>query len=677
MKTYLYGKPSIFGDPNSDTIRDLYDRSDASFSHYNDDNNGGFDYKSLLEKVLFNPTSDGGNVLTDFHQKYKGSRSRLESLRSDLVKPCMEELMVLDDPHMTYTAEQMNEMWDLRTSAVDFRSADTRDQTKMFEGSTADVINYRPMPELDLPIIPAHAISNLSKDIIDTEVVKAPKFNKHLYFQYIIDEVTQEEYQADKLFYGALRDENGNIITPESISNRGKGLPIDERPVALPTTGLTAGTDFDIIKTLAEGTPFDKLDWNFTIKSVVVDVNGSPDADGTYPKGTGTEYLLPRPISFSPYDSAPNTDTTVNITKSDGTVIKDKLLCSADLVKGTVNVVSAYGVVKAVIFSGKLSNEFNNRALGVIEKTKITQFNIPQAERFSHHFTREELDDFQVFMKKDLALRTIDLIKDNQDLFEDQSVLDYYESDWVQLKNSNTIADIFNYESFAKEVVVGLLPPVGYAGDPIAYQTHVLQWYIESLLLSLSSTALLDTLGYVIMTNTVLAKYLTAFTEWTNASGEQLGGVKCNHKYGKASNLGTVRVVASTRINRDESTPDKLRRADVTFYVDSTTNTITLDQTTGTQVTKKLPFFDIKGFPTDNEHMTYKHWKYTSYIVQTPSDAGFLSPVGGVANPGGQYMVVTSARRYGNDKLQGIAARVYITPQYRSDMDPFTFSAVV
>jgi hypothetical protein len=669
-KTYYNGRMSMFGNLEEAT-KDVYDRFGQNSSFAVESVTGSYyDKIAGLNDDYIKNTRNDSNIFDDFRESYQFNPRRLADYREALTSDIIAELMSSDDPHMAYTADMINEQFDLRTQDRDFKrgGASVDSYTKMFEGSTADVMNYRPMPELDLPIIPAHTISNVAKDIISTEVVKAPKFNKHLYQQFIIDTVTQEEFQVDKLFYGELKDANDQVITPESVSSRGEGLPIDKRPVALPTKGATATDDFNVITTLTEGTTFDKLDWQFRIIGFVVGDIGAPDADGTYPKsviedgGDGTYYPLPRPLSFDPYTGAligtPQGDAAISFTDVDGNKINDKLVANANLAKGTVNVFSCYGQIKAVIFDGKLSNEFNNRTLGVLEKTTLTEFNIPQAVRFSHNLTREELDDFQVFMKKDLTVRVVELIKDNSDLFEDQSVLDFYERDWLSLQGSKVVADIFNYESFGQEVVCGLKPPVGYAGNPISFQTEVLQWYIQSLLTAISEKAKLDVLSYVLMANPIVAAYLNAFTEWTTNAGGAISGITLNHSYGKGIVNGvTIRVVVSTRFKKT---------ADVTFTPDGSQD----------PVTENLPFIDIKAFPTDNQHMTYKHWKYTSYVVQTPSDAGFLAPVGGVANPGGQYMVITSARRYGNDRLQGIAARVYLDYTRTSDLNPFSFGLV-
>jgi hypothetical protein len=564
-----------------------------------------------------------------------------------------------------YHAECIQQLMENRTQMEDFKTTDAQlARHKMFENAMTNVANYIPMPEIDLPVIPAHAITNLAKDIIFNEIVRTPKFNKHLYQQFVIDEVTQDEYQLDKLFYGVLTDENGDKINPKDIANRGKGLPISQRPVALPTQGLNPGEEFNVIATLTDGTKFDKLDWNFNIKGVLVGTLPAVEPDGTYdidinniPAGATYKYFdIPHKLTFDTYTGSLQGDANIVIVddKSDPAnpvTYKDKLIGSADYYKANIVVAGSQGVIKAIVFEGNLSNEFNNRALGVLEKTRIIEYNVPQAVRYSHHITREELDDFKVFMKADLTSRVIKMIADQQDLWEDQSVLDFYDDDWRKLSTAKAQADIFNYESFADVYVCGLLPPVNYSGNPITFQTEILQWYIQSAITAISAKAKLDTLSYVMMCYPTVGRYLNKFVDWVNTPGTSLGGVKLNTTYGKGIVDGnSIRVAISTRL------------AETAPYTDPATGTV-----------RNLPFIDIKAFPTNNEMMTYKHWKYTSYVVQSPSEAGFMSPVGGVANPGGNFLVITSARRYGNDSLQGIASRIYLDPTAISTLDPYSF----
>lgn len=655
-KGYLFGRPSIFGLVEQQDVDVAKVRGVGSFA---DTDSSGNDYYDNLSNLLESYQEKNINIFSDFDKNFQFNENALKSYIRQLTESTVEDLLNDPDGHIKYTGEMIQQLIENRINMPDFKTTD-RDlaRHKMFENALSNVANYIPMPEIDLPVIPAHAITNLSKDIIFNEVVRTPKFNKHLYQQFVVDEVTQDEYQLDKLFYGALKDEDGNIIKPQDVANRGKGLPISNRPVALPTKGAKEGEEFNVITTLTDGTKFDKLDWDFNIKGVVVGDLGDPDDDGTFdididniPAGATYKYYpLPRKLTFDTYTGSMQGDSSITITDAEtGDVYKDKLIGSCDYYKATLTIASAMGVVKAVVFDGRLSNEFNNRALGVLEKTRIIEYNVPQAQRYSHHITREELDDFKVFMKADLTTRVVKMIADQQDLWEDQSVLDFYDEDWRKLSTAKAEADIFNYEGFGTTYVCGLLPPTNYSGNPITFQTEVLQWYIQSAITAMSAKAKMDTLSYVLMTYPTTARYLTKFVDWVNTPGTSLGGVKLNTTYGKGIVDGvSVRVAVSTRL--PETAP----------YNDPDSGDI-----------RMLPYIDIKAFPTNNEHMTYKHWKYTSYVVQSPSEAGYMSPVGGISNPGGNFLVVTSARRYGNDSLQSLAMRIYLDPKAVSELNPY------
>lgn len=658
-KSYLFGRPSIFGLVEQQGMDVAKVNGLGSFA---DTGNSANDYYTHLAELMESYQDNNNiNIFTDFDKKFQHNENALRTYIRQLTEDVLNELASDEDGHIRYHGEMIEQLIENRINMEDFKTTD-RDlaRHKMFESALTNVANYIPMPEVDLPVIPAHAITNLAKDIIFNEVVRTPKFNKHIYQQYVVDEVTQDEFQLDKLFYGALKDKDGNLVRPQDVANRGKGLPISNRPVALPTQGANPGEEFNVIATLTDGTKYDKLDWNFCIKGVLVGTLPAPQADGTYdididniPDGAAYAYYpLPRKLTFDTYTGAIVGDPTVHIVDAaSGTVYDDKLIGSADYYKANLTVASAMGVVKAVVFDGRLSNEFNNRALGVLERTRIIEYNIPQAQRYSHHITREELDDFKVFMKADLTTRVVKMIADQQDLWEDQSVLDFYDDDWRKLSTARAEADIFNYEGFAMTYLCGMLPPAGFSGNPITFETEVLQWYIQSAITAMSAKAKMDTLSYVLMCYPTTARYLNKFVDWVNTPGSSLGGVKLNTTYGKGIVDGiSVRVAVSTRL--PETAP----------YADPTTGDI-----------RMLPFIDIKAFPTNNEHMTYKHWKYTSYVVQSPSEAGYMSPVGGIANPGGNFLVITSARRYGNDSLQSLAMRIFLDPKKISELNPYNY----
>ena len=658
-KGYLFGRPSIFGLVEQQDVDVAKVNGVGSFAECGSDDN---DYYNNLANLMESYQEKNVNIFTDFDKKFQYNENALKTYIRQLTESTVQDLLDDPDGHIKYHGEMIEQLIENRINMPDFKTTD-KDlaRHRMFENALSNVANYIPMPEIDLPVIPAHAITNLAKDIIFNEVVRTPKFNKHLYQQFVIDEVTQDEFQLDKLFYGALKDKDGKVVRPQDVANRGKGLPISNRPVALPTQGAEAGEEFNVITTLTDGTKFDKLDWNFNIKGVLVGELPEAEADGTFNIDidtlTGNEnykyYPLPRKLTFDTYTGSLQGDATINITDAKtGEVYKDKLIGSCDYYKANLTVASAMGVVKAVVFDGRLSNEFNNRALGVLEKTRIVEYNVPQAQRYSHHITREELDDFKVFMKADLTTRVVKMIADQQDLWEDQSVLDFYDEDWKKLSTARAEADIFNYEGFGTTYVCGMLPPVNYSGNPIVFQTEVLQWYIQSAITAMSAKAKMDTLSYVLMCYPTTARYLNKFVDWVNTPGTSLGGVKLNTTYGKGIVDGaTVRVAVSTRL--PETAPYN-------------------DPDNGVRM---LPYIDIKAFPTNNEHMTYKHWKYTSYVVQSPSEAGYMSPVGGIANPGGNFLVITSARRYGNDSLQSLAMRIYLDPKAVSELNPYNWDA--
>jgi hypothetical protein len=624
------------------------------------------DYSIGLKKIMKNYAAKGIDILNpdSFSKHIKFESARKIAYKDELLA-CFESILADDtgayDDHQKYNFETIEKAIDLRLEAQDFSAGnDAQQQTyaaeQMFatEGVTY-AANWIPVPSVDLPVIPARTVGAVGKDIIVYEVVKKPVFMKHLYQRYYMDTVTGETWQADKLLYGDLKDENGDTITAESVRNKGRGLPISERPVALPLK-TTNGADFNIITTLTSGIPgTDRLSWKSAkIVAVIFGEVGDPDADGTYENleinnTTVFKYNLPAPLTFNPntYQINDMNSEIKGFRAPNGTVYKDELAGKLDFQNGDIRLTSYTGEIKAVVFSGYLSNEMNNHALSISEKMFMRQFAIDSDIRFSHNITREELDDFKVWQNEDLATRMVGKIAQGQDEFEDQSVIDFYNEDWESIKNIQT-ADIYAYEGYSRTCYIGIKAPA-YVTDPIKFQKDIFGVYASQHLLEMASYNKQQGMTFVFMINPEATRFINGYVDWTNTPGDKMTGIQFNSKYGKGVGLGsaTVRVVESNRFP---------------FLQDYT------DPETGNVY--KLPCIDVKAFPTSPEYMTYKHWQYTSYVAFAPQDSMYTAPAGGVSNPGGMYRSITSARRYDNDKLQPIASKIFIDPTFSSDVNP-------
>ena len=64
----------------------------------------------------------------------------------------------------------------------------------------------------------------------------------------------------------------------------------------------------------------------------------------------------------------------------------------------------------------------------------------------------------------------------------------------------------------------------------------------------------------------------------------------------------------------------------------------------------------IFGYPTDAEHISFRHLKYTSHLLTSQSQTAYQSP----AAPGGAYNIVTATSRFKDIAIQGIEARLIL-----------------
>lgn len=465
---------------------------------------------------------------------------------------------------------------------------------------SAAIANFLPIATLEFPVLVKQFFSSIMKDIIEVESVKTPNIVKHIRTTYMVDNQTGEEYEYPKCLFDG---------TWEKLWNAAKGHKIREEVVPLVDGRLWK---YDIVAGVTDGTPgLDKLSFQFKIVGV---------------QAGGKTIALPGngiTVEFSTNGTLVNGDLDF---ERDGVHVQDTLSGQVNFKDGTISMSSASGQVTGVVFSGYLSNEKNLRNISVREKRDILRFTIEDGARWNMPFSIEEIDDAAALLDINYYNRMVDEIVRTQEMMECMTVIKFLNDEFE--KFNGVKGDMYKLESLANTYTVDLQAPNNFAGDPFNYMTRAIQFKLKAIIHQITELTKLEGLSFVIVGNPMACQLLAAFTEWKSTQGTSIGGIEVNNSYGFATDMGAnIRVVATNLY--DAYTTDK---------VESTS--------------QRELILHIYGYPTDAEHISFRHLKYTSHLFTSQSQTAYQS----TNAPGGAYNIVTATSRFHSLAVQGIQA---------------------
>ena len=599
------GNISWFYESASEKKNNSYVPNVSSFGAYRTESAKSFDehFNDLCERYK---TENGIDIKMDMKTMI-GDRAFMEQYKLDLATPIFEGYRKAseNDPHIEHLIENVERFWDTKV--------------RLYNESAA-MTGFLPIATLEFPVLLKQFFQSIIKDIIEIETTKTPNLTKHIRTTFMVINETGERFEYPKCIWDG---------TWEQVWKASKGLPIPETVVPLTGDGLP-GTPigrlhkFDIIGfaggTKGAGT-YDKM--SFAFKIIAVEVPDGGGGSEVVPlKGNGIT------VEFSTNGTLVNGN--LDFTAESGTVIDDTLGGRVDFKEGEISIASTTGQVTGVVFSGYLSNEKNLRTVSVEEKRDILRFTIEDGARFNMPFTIEEIEDAAALLDINYYNRMVDEIIKCQENQECMRVLQFYDDEFQ--KYHGTTPDIWKLESFATTFVCDLTPPVGFAGDPFKYYSSAIQFKLKSMIYEITEKAKLDNLSFIIAGNPMVTQLITEFVQWKTQNGASIGGITVHNSYGFATDIGgNVRVVASNIYDpytADVVTPSGNRELILHIYC----------------------------FPTDEEHISFKHLKYTSHLLTSQSQTAYQS----TQAPGGAYNIVTATSRFKTIAIQGIQARMVL-----------------
>lgn len=450
--------------------------------------------------------------------------------------------------------------------------------------------NLLPIKSLDLPLVIRQHTKCVSKMIMDTEITKSPVIKKQIERTWVVDNKTKKRWQYPQCFFNDDYKE---------IFKAGKGLELDTKAVNLPLY------NYDIIGELTSAAIPSR-------ENITIDIK----IDKVYIED-GTEIVLKTPIRTNLADGAwiGGIIKDVKITKVDGTeeVINDVLSGFVDWVSNTCTLTSASGQIKAVSFTGFLSNENNERAVSWDYTREDMEWHIEDGFRTDIPYSLEQLEDSKALLDQDLYKKTYTNLTEFLVQMEDSQVLDYL--DEMFHKYDGVVLDPLDFNPFVCKRRFDCDSTIATVALPSEYIENQLKFEIDRFIIDISDTAKLEDLAFVIYGNPRYISLLDPKVNWVVRQGDVVGGVKLNYSYGVMTSGNTkVQVVSSMKI--DAAKMDSIR---------------------------------LIPYPVSKSNITFKHYKYSTHIM-TAANSAYRSP----DLPGGSATYLMGTSRYTNAHVQGI-----------------------
>lgn len=450
--------------------------------------------------------------------------------------------------------------------------------------------NLLPIKSLDLPLVIRQHTKCVSKMIIDTEITKSPVIKKQIERTWVVDNKTKKRWQYPQCFFNDDYKE---------IFKAGKGLELDTKAVNLPLY------NYDIIGELTTAAIPSR-------ENITIDIQ----IDKVYLED-GTEVVLKTPIRTNLADGAwiGGIIKDVKITKKDGTeaVINDVLSGFVDWVTNTCTLTSASGQIKAVSFTGFLSNENNERAVSWDYTREDMEWHIEDGFRTDIPYSLEQLEDAKALLDEDLYKKTYSNLTEFLVQMEDSQVLDYL--DEMFKKYDGVVLDPLDFNPFVCKRRFDCDSTIATVALPSEYIENQLKFEIDRFIIDIADTAKLEDLAFVIYGNPRYISLLDPKVNWVVRQGDVVGGVKLNYSYGVMTSGNTkVQVVSSMKI--DAAKMDSIR---------------------------------LIPYPVNKTNITFKHYKYSTHIM-TAANSAYRSP----DLPGGSATYLMGTSRYKNAHVQGI-----------------------
>lgn len=456
---------------------------------------------------------------------------------------------------------------DVLTESVDDAYFNTHIQKleQLFENSAYEILEESAVAQLNpivgsaLPILKKNYLDCVSKDIVLTEVPTKPVIKNSFERKFLKDRAGNK-YYIPEIFYDDQY---------KQVMSKAKGAALPD--VFLPDeTDKQSGIkfplhDYDLLgKVGGSIEKRDTLSLNLAIAAVQMQV--------------GSETVEVPLQGCIPDLGANNTFyQQVTATNSSEETATDYVMGRVDFYTGKVSVSSTNGKIKAVKFSGNLSNENNNNTLELDREREVKTWQIGDGEKLNSGLTTEKIKDMKALLDIDVAAETISDMSDVLTQAEDGNILGFVRDSYEVWKTKKQLP--FGYkDGFTEEAKFSCVPPTQISIPGSQWLNTELKFAISRFIDKLKVKLKEPDIMFVIAGHPNNITLIDDSVNWVIDNNTKMGGVQFNYSFGVLTDSkDRVHVVSSLKVPESEG-------------------------------------LMVIAYPLTNKVITFKHYKYSMSI---------------------------------------------------------------
>lgn len=431
---------------------------------------------------------------------------------------------------------------------------------QLFENTKDEIIteNYgvgqmSPIVGYTLPILKKNYIECHGKDIVMTEVPSKPVI-KIAFERKFLKDKAGKKYYIPEIFYDESYKE---------VSEKAKGKKISDK--WYPETGTLPMQDLAIMNE-SGGTleTRDQLAHDFCIQAIKMEVDGAE--------------VIKNGLDIKPdYSSNNNITYRCKHVKDDGTVLEEVLTGTVDYYHGTITVATSGSLIKQVQFGGHLSNQNNNETIELDRERETVTWHIGEGERINTALTIEKIKDMKALLGIDVTPEAIADMSSTLTQFEDAHIMSYLKNSLDIWKDKTDLP--FGYTGgFVETATFNCVPGSTLAVTQSEYIESELKFRFNRLLSELKDKLKTTDLMFVVYGHPTIIELFNASVDWKFDEGSKVGGLVLDYKFGVVTESGTrIHVVSSLKVPKEAG-------------------------------------IRIVAYPTTDEQLTFKHFKYSFNI---------------------------------------------------------------
>lgn len=431
---------------------------------------------------------------------------------------------------------------------------------QLFENTKDEIIteNYgvgqmSPIVGYTLPILKKNYIECHGKDIVMTEVPSKPVI-KIAFERKFLKDKAGKKYYIPEIFYDESYKE---------VSEKAKGKKISDK--WYPETGTLPMQDLAIMNE-SGGTleTRDQLAHDFCIQAIKMEVDGAE--------------VIKNGLDIKPdYSSNNNITYRCKHVKDDGSVLEEVLTGTVDYYHGTITVATSGSLIKQVQFGGHLSNQNNNETIELDRERETVTWHIGEGERINTALTIEKIKDMKSLLGIDVTPEAIADMSSTLTQFEDAHIMSYLKNSLDIWKDKTDLP--FGYTGgFVETATFNCVPGSTLAVTQSEYIESELKFRFNRLLSELKDKLKTTDLMFVVYGHPTIIELFNASVDWKFDEGSKVGGLVLDYKFGVVTESGTrIHVVSSLKVPKEAG-------------------------------------IRIVAYPTTDEQLTFKHFKYSFNI---------------------------------------------------------------